>query len=47
MIVKDGGADFERCLESAAPFVDRILVGDTGASDDSKAVARRFWGSSH
>lgn len=42
MIVKDGGLDFERCLESAAPFVDRILVGDTGSSDDSKAVARRF-----
>jgi tetratricopeptide (TPR) repeat protein len=42
MIVKDGGADLERCLQSAAPFVDRILVGDTGSSDDSKAIARRF-----
>ena len=42
MIVKDGGADLERCLASAAPFVDRILVGDTGSNDDSKAVASRF-----
>ena len=31
MIVKDGAAVLARCLRSAAPFVDRILVGDAGA----------------
>lgn len=41
MIVKDGGADLERCLRSSAPFVDRIAVGDTGSTDGSRDVARR------
>jgi tetratricopeptide (TPR) repeat protein len=40
MIVKDGGADLARCLRSAAPFVDRIVVGDTGSRDDSRHIAR-------
>jgi hypothetical protein len=40
MIVKDGGADLARCLTSAAPFVDRMVVGDTGSEDDSRAIAR-------
>lgn len=42
MIVKDGGTDLERCLQSAVPFVDRILIGDTGSSDGSQDRARRF-----
>jgi tetratricopeptide (TPR) repeat protein len=40
MIVKDGGADLGRCLKSVAPFVDRMVVGDTGSSDDSREIAR-------
>lgn len=40
MIVKDGASCLARCLKSAAPFVDRIVVGDTGSSDESAAIAR-------
>jgi tetratricopeptide (TPR) repeat protein len=40
MIVRDGGADLARCLSSAAPFVDRMVVGDTGSLDDSRQIAR-------
>jgi len=39
MIVKDGGATLARCLKSAT-FADRIIVGDTGSTDDSIAIAR-------
>jgi tetratricopeptide (TPR) repeat protein len=42
MIVKDGAATLERCLQSAAPVVDRIVIGDTGSTDNSAAIARRF-----
>lgn len=41
MIVKDGGASLDRCLRSVAGLVDRIVVGDTGSTDDSIAIARR------
>lgn len=40
MIVKDGGATLARCLKSVYPFADRIIVGDTGSTDDSIAIAR-------
>ncbi|HEY2858920.1 MAG TPA: glycosyltransferase [Terracidiphilus sp.] len=39
MIVKDGGPVLDRCLRSVSPFVDRMLVGDTGSSDDSVKIA--------
>jgi tetratricopeptide (TPR) repeat protein len=42
MIVKDGASVLARCLQSVAPFVDRIIVGDTGSTDDSAAIARKF-----
>jgi hypothetical protein len=42
MIVKDGAPVLGRCLKSAAPVVDRILVGDTGSIDDSVEIARSF-----
>jgi glycosyltransferase involved in cell wall biosynthesis len=42
MIVKDGAAVLARCLSSVAPFVDRIVVGDTGSTDESAAIARNF-----
>jgi tetratricopeptide (TPR) repeat protein len=40
MIVKDGGAMLARCLKSVSTFADRILIGDTGSTDDSAAIAR-------
>jgi tetratricopeptide (TPR) repeat protein len=42
MIVKDGASVLARCLQSVAPFVDRIIIGDTGSTDDSTAIARNF-----
>jgi hypothetical protein len=40
MIVKDGGATLARCLKSVAAFADRIIVGDTGSTDESASIAR-------
>jgi tetratricopeptide (TPR) repeat protein len=43
MIVKDGAAaGLARCLASAAPLVDRILIGDTGSTDDTAGIACSF-----
>lgn len=42
MIVKDGATVLARCLASAAPFVDRIVIGDTGSADESIAIAQSF-----
>jgi tetratricopeptide (TPR) repeat protein len=42
MIVKNGAPVLGRCLSSVSPFVDRILVGDTGSTDESAAIARGF-----
>jgi glycosyltransferase involved in cell wall biosynthesis len=42
MIVRDGGASFTRCLRSARPLVDRIVIGDTGSTDDSRAIVESF-----
>lgn len=40
MIVRNGGADLSRALASLAPWVDEMVVLDTGSSDDSVARAR-------
>ncbi len=40
MIVKNGGATLARCLKSVSAFADRIVVGDTGSTDESAAIAR-------
>ncbi len=42
MIVKDGAAGLARCLASVAPLVDRMVIGDTGSTDTSVAIARWF-----
>jgi len=39
MIVRDGGKDLARCLDSAGPWVDEIVVVDTGSTDRSRQVA--------
>ena len=41
MIVRDGGADLDRCLRSVAAAADEIVVVDTGSTDDSLAIAGR------
>lgn len=39
MIVKNGGEDLRKCLQSAAPLVSQIIVADTGSTDNSKEIA--------
>jgi len=40
VIARDESAGLGRCLESAAPVVDEMVVVDTGSLDDTVAVAR-------
>ena len=42
MIVRNEAKILERCLDAAAPFVDAVLVVDTGSTDDTMAVARAY-----
>ncbi len=42
MIVKDEESVLARCLSAAAAFADEIVLVDTGSSDGTKEVARRF-----
>jgi len=42
MIVRDGEADLAQCLESARGVVDEIVIGDTGSTDSSPEIARRY-----
>jgi tetratricopeptide (TPR) repeat protein len=41
MIVRDEARCIERCLASARPWVDQMIVLDTGSSDDTVTRARR------
>ena len=41
MIVRDEARCIERCLASARPWVDNMIVLDTGSRDDTAARARR------
>ncbi|WP_116115134.1 glycosyltransferase [Austwickia chelonae] len=40
MIVKDGARAIRRALDSAAPYVDRMIVVDTGSGDGTPEIAR-------
>ena len=42
MIVRDEEAVLGRCLDSVAPYVDEIVVVDTGSSDRTKEIARQY-----
>ncbi len=39
MIVKNGAQTLRRCLASLAGAVDTIVIGDTGSTDDTSAIA--------
>mgnify|MGYP000547721596 CR=1 FL=1 len=40
LIVRDEARCIRRCLESVAPWVDRMVVLDTGSKDETMAIAR-------
>jgi glycosyltransferase involved in cell wall biosynthesis len=42
MIVKNEGKVLRRCLESVAPYVDDMVVVDTGSTDNTMDIARGF-----
>lgn len=42
MIVKDAENDLGRCLWSINKVVDELIIGDTGSTDDSKAIAASY-----
>jgi glycosyltransferase involved in cell wall biosynthesis len=42
MIVKNESVNLARCLRSIRDVVDRIVIGDTGSTDDTAAIARSF-----
>lgn len=42
MIVRDEAEHLARCLHSAKPVVDEIIIVDTGSIDCSKEIARAF-----
>lgn len=42
MIVRDSARTLDACLSSIRPWVDEIVVVDTGSIDDSPEIARRY-----
>lgn len=41
MIVRDAEGTLAACLESAKPWVDEIVIGDTGSQDGTRELARQ------
>ena len=42
MIVKDEAGCLPQCLESVRGIADELVIADTGSTDDTVAIARRF-----
>jgi tetratricopeptide (TPR) repeat protein len=41
-IVKNEAVNLARCLDSVQPYVDEMIIVDTGSTDDTVAIAQRF-----
>jgi glycosyltransferase involved in cell wall biosynthesis len=39
LMVKNESAILERCISTARPFVDEVLVADTGSEDATRDIA--------
>ena len=42
MIVKNEERSLEKCLKSAKPLVDRMIVVDTGSYDRTREIAEKM-----
>lgn len=42
MIVKNEQRSLERCLMSVQGLVDEIIIADTGSTDNTKEIAKKF-----
>ena len=42
MIVKNESAIIARCLESVIPFIDYWVIVDTGSTDGTQAIIKKF-----
>ncbi len=42
MIVKNEEITLERCLNCGEDFVDEIIIVDTGSTDKTKEIAKKF-----
>ena len=43
MIVKDEAPNIERCLASCAPFINYYVICDTGSTDNTKEIIKKFF----
>ncbi|HER2209527.1 TPA: glycosyltransferase, partial [Streptococcus pyogenes] len=42
MIVKDEARSLQRCLDAIQDVVDEIIIVDTGSTDETIDIARRY-----
>src|SRR3989344_9612712 len=47
MIVKNEQAFLQQCLSAVQPYVDEIIIVDTGSTDNTKTIAAQFTSKIH